>query len=157
MNNDSLQYAGFWPRLGATLIDTVLLFLLTIPVMAWIYGELYWNSDEFLLGGWDLVLNWISPLFATVIFWVYRSATPGKMVFNLEVLNAKTGQPLTISTAITRYFSYYLSAIPLCLGFIWIILNKKKQGWHDLIAGTIVVKKVQQKEVFQASFEQKEQ
>ncbi|MBU2899183.1 RDD family protein [Vibrio hepatarius] len=155
MNDDTLQYAGFLPRLGATLIDTVLLLLLTIPIMYWAYGELYWSSDDFLLGGWDLILNWVCPLIASIIFWVYRSATPGKMVFNLAVLNAKTGQPLTVSTSIIRYFSYYISAIPLCLGFIWIIFNHKKQGWHDLIAGTIVVKQVQSKEMSQASLGQK--
>ncbi|GLT18755.1 RDD family protein [Vibrio zhanjiangensis] len=145
MNSSSLQYAGFWLRLGATLIDTILLMALIMPLMFWAYGELYWNSNDFLLGGWDLLLNWICPLFATVVFWIYRSATPGKMAFKLEVVNAKTGDKLTISTSILRYLSYYISAIPLCLGFIWIGFNSKKQGWHDLIAGTFVVKKVTHK------------
>ena len=148
MNDIPFEYAGFWPRLGATLVDTVLLFLLTMPVMFLVYGELYWDSDDFILGGWDVILNWICPLLATVTFWIYRSATPGKIVFGLEVLDMKTGSKLTVSTSIIRYFSYYLSAIPLCLGFIWICFNSKKQGWHDLIAGTIVVKKSQRKETY---------
>lgn len=147
MNSNSLQYAGFWLRLGATLIDTILLMALTMPLMYWAYGELYWNSNDFLLGGWDLLFNWICPLFATVVFWIYRSATPGKMAFKLEVVNAKTGGKLTISTSIIRYLSYYISAIPLCLGFIWIGFNSKKQGWHDLIAGTVVVKKSHSQEI----------
>ena len=148
MNDIPFEYAGFWSRLGATLVDTVLLFLLTMPVMFLVYGELYWDSDDFILGGWDVILNWICPLLATVTFWIYRSATPGKIVFGLEVLDMKTGSKLTVSTSIIRYFSYYLSAIPLCLGFIWICFNSKKQGWHDLIAGTIVVKKSQRKETY---------
>ncbi|WP_341664825.1 RDD family protein [Vibrio sp.] len=148
MNDIPLNYAGFWPRLVATLIDTVLLFLLTMPLIFWAYGELYWSSDNYILGGWDLILNWICPLVATITFWVYRSATPGKIALGLEVLDAKTGHRLTMSAAIIRYFSYYLSAMPLCLGFVWICFNYKKQGWHDLIAGTVVVKKVREKETY---------
>ncbi len=146
MKETSKEYAGFWIRFAASLIDTVLLLLLTTPLMHWVYGEVYWSSDDFLLGGWDLVLNWICPLIATVAFWVYRSATPGKMALKLEVLDADTGRRLTLSKSVIRYLAYYISAIPLCLGFIWIAFNGKKQGWHDLIANTVVVRKVIQHE-----------
>ncbi|NRF23654.1 RDD family protein [Vibrio coralliilyticus] len=146
MKETSKEYAGFWIRFAASLIDTVLLLLLITPLMHWVYGEVYWSSDDFLLGGWDLVLNWICPLIATVAFWVYRSATPGKMALKLEVLDAGTGHRLTLSKSVIRYLAYYISAIPLCLGFIWIAFNGKKQGWHDLIANTVVVRKVIQHE-----------
>lgn len=146
MKETSKEYAGFWIRFAASLIDTVLLLLLITPLMHWVYGEVYWSSDDFLLGGWDLVLNWICPLIATVAFWVYRSATPGKMALKLEVLDADTGHRLTPSKSVIRYLAYYISAIPLCLGFIWIAFNGKKQGWHDLIANTVVVRKVIQHE-----------
>ena len=146
MKETSKEYAGFWIRFAASLIDTVLLLLLTTPLVHWVYGEVYWSSDDFLLGGWDLVLNWICPLIATVAFWVYRSATPGKMALKLEVLDADTGRRLTLSKSVIRYLAYYISAIPLCLGFIWIAFNGKKQGWHDLIANTVVVRKVIQHE-----------
>ncbi|NOH62419.1 RDD family protein [Vibrio sp. RE88] len=144
MEEKSLEYAGFWVRLGASLIDTVLLLLLTTPLMHWVYGELYWSSEDFLLGGWDLVLNWVCPLIATVAFWMYRSATPGKIALKLEVRDADTGERLTFSKSVLRYVAYYVSAIPLCLGFIWIAFNSKKQGWHDLIANTVVVRVVNQ-------------
>ncbi|NOI76098.1 RDD family protein [Vibrio coralliilyticus] len=146
MKDTSKEYAGFGIRFAASLIDTVLLLLLITPLMHWVYGEVYWSSDDFLLGGWDLVLNWICPLIATVAFWVYRSATPGKMALKLEVLDADTGHRLTLSKSVIRYLAYYISAIPLCLGFIWIAFNGKKQGWHDLIANTVVVRKVVQHE-----------
>ncbi|MFN3016933.1 RDD family protein [Vibrio coralliilyticus] len=146
MKETSKEYAGFWIRFAASLIDTVLLLLLITPLMHWVYGEVYWSSDDFLLGGWDLVLNWICPLIATVAFWVYRSATPGKMALKLEVLDADTGHRLTLSKSVIRYLAYYISAIPLCLGFIWIAFNGKKQGWHDLIANTVVVRKAVQHE-----------
>jgi uncharacterized RDD family membrane protein YckC len=43
---------------------------------------------------------------------------------------------------IGRYFAYYLSTILLGLGFLWIIWDPKKQGWHDKLAGTVVVRPV---------------
>ncbi|EEX33201.1 hypothetical membrane protein [Vibrio coralliilyticus ATCC BAA-450] len=68
------------------------------------------------------------------------------MALKLEVLDAVTGHRLTLSKSVIRYLAYYISAIPLCLGFIWIAFNGKKQGWHDLIANTVVVRKVVQHE-----------
>jgi len=41
---------------------------------------------------------------------------------------------------IGRYFAYFISTIPLCLGFLWITFDRKKQGWHDKLAGTVVVR-----------------
>lgn len=64
------------------------------------------------------------------------------MALKLEVLDADSGHRLTFSKSVLRYFAYYVSAIPLCLGFIWIAFSSKKQGWHDLIANTVVVRRV---------------
>ncbi|MBR9787466.1 MAG: RDD family protein [Vibrionaceae bacterium] len=140
MKNNQLEYAGFWVRFGAVLIDTFLFLLITMPLLCWIYGDYYLNSDELILGSWDFLLNWIFPFVGTVLFWVYRSATPGKMALNLQVVNAETGEPLSVGKSILRYVAYYISIIPLCFGFIWIAFSGKKQGWHDIIANTVVVR-----------------
>ncbi|MEF1301681.1 RDD family protein, partial [Vibrio owensii] len=84
--------------------------------------------------------NWVLPFIATVLFWVYRSATPGKIALKLKVVDAKTGEALSTSKSILRYVAYYVSTIPLGLGFIWIAFNGKKQGWHDMIANTVVIR-----------------
>ena len=140
MEHEQLEYAGFWVRLGATVIDTILFLLVTMPLMYWAYGDYYLYSEDFILGGWDFLLNWIFPFIASVIFWVYRSATPGKMALKLQVLSAETGEPLSTEKAMLRYIAYYASILPVFLGFIWIAFSSKKQGWHDLIAKTVVVR-----------------
>ncbi|WGV97924.1 RDD family protein [Vibrio sp. YMD68] len=140
MDNEQLEYAGFWVRVGAALIDTLLLLLITMPLLYWIYGEYLFTSEDFIVGGWDFLISWVLPFIATVLFWVYRSATPGKIALKLQVVNADTGLPLTPGKSVLRYVAYYVSIIPLCLGFIWVAFSSKKQGWHDLIAKTVVVR-----------------
>lgn len=134
------EYAGFWVRVGSTLIDSIIFLVLSMPLLYWIYGNYYFESERFILGGWDLLLNWVFPFIATVLFWVCRSATPGKMAFKLKVVDDKTGKVLSTSKSIIRYLAYYVSAIPLGLGFIWIAFNGKKRGWHDMIAHTVVIR-----------------
>jgi uncharacterized RDD family membrane protein YckC len=59
------------------------------------------------------------------------------------VVDAATGNPLTTGQAIGRYFGYFVSAIPFGLGLIWVAFDSKKQGWHDKMAGTVVVRSKQ--------------
>lgn len=61
------------------------------------------------------------------------------MIADCKIVNATTGQPISLLQAIIRYFAYLVSALPLGLGFLWMIWDKKKQGWHDKIANTVVV------------------
>ncbi|PIE43637.1 MAG: hypothetical protein CSA45_07030 [Gammaproteobacteria bacterium] len=101
-----------------------------------------WQVNQIEYAGFAIRLVAAMPFVGTVIFWIYRSATPGKIMLKLKVLDADTGKPLSAGKAIIRYLAYFISAIPLCLGYIWIIFNPKKQGWHDLIANTVVVRSV---------------
>jgi uncharacterized RDD family membrane protein YckC len=138
---ENQEYAGFWIRLAAALIDTVVLtILLYIPLML-IYGSDYWTSEEPLSGLWDAVL-YIAPIVITVWFWKKYLGTPGKLVLRMRVVDANTGDAISTRKAIVRYVGYYLSAIPFLLGFIWIGFDKKKQGFHDKLAGTIVVRDI---------------
>ncbi|GAB6069656.1 RDD family protein [Thiomicrorhabdus hydrogeniphila] len=138
MNN--LEYAGFWIRVSASLIDTVILLLITTPLLFMIYGDTYWDSQSFILGSWDFVISYIFPAIAVIVFWAYKSATPGKMALKLTILDAKTGQKPSTQQFIIRYLGYFVSTIPLFLGLIWVGIDKRKQGWHDKMAGTVVVK-----------------
>lgn len=74
-------------------------------------------------------------------FWFYFSTTPAKMLFRLRIVDAKTGLPMSRRQSVIRFLGYIVSTIPFSLGFLWIAFNKKRRGFHDLIAGTIVVKK----------------
>ena len=62
------------------------------------------------------------------------------MVLKLTIVDAKTGASPSIVQLIVRYFGYYISTIPLFLGLIWVGIDKRKQGWHDKLAGTAVIK-----------------
>ncbi|MEB0163493.1 RDD family protein, partial [Glaciimonas sp. CA11.2] len=74
-------------------------------------------------------------------FWTTKNATPGKMVIGATIVDAETGEPPSLKQHVIRYIGYYLSAIIFCLGFIWVGFDRKKQGWHDKLAGTVVVRK----------------
>lgn len=135
-----LEYAGFWIRLGATLIDTILLLVITTPLLVWIYGWSYLSDDRLIHGPAEILISWVAPAVATVLFWLYWQASPGKMLLSLRVVDAGSGKTLSVGQAVARYVCYIVSALPLCLGFIWIGVDRKKQGWHDKIAQTVVVR-----------------
>ncbi|MGH8130614.1 MAG: RDD family protein [Steroidobacteraceae bacterium] len=140
MNDQKLEYVGFWPRVGATLIDTILLLIICAPLVTWVYGGEYWMSGKFIAGPADFIINWVAPAVAVVVFWIYRQATPGKMAIHARIVDAKTGGKPSNGQLIGRYLAYYVSTIPLLLGFIWIAFDERKQGWHDKLAGTVVVR-----------------
>ncbi len=134
------EYAGFWIRTGAAIIDTILMLIIILPILTAIYGPSYWLSESFVQGFWDVMFNYVLPAIAVIIFWVYKSATPGKMATRLTIVDAKTwGRPST-GQFIGRYLGYYVSMIPLFLGIIWVGIDKRKQGWHDKLAGTVVIR-----------------
>ena len=137
---DISQYAGFWIRAGASLIDTVLIALIILPALTAIYGLQYWYSDAMIHGTWDVLFNYLLPVVMVILFWIYKSATPGEMLTKLIIVDAQTGQKPSAGQFIGRYLGYYVSLLPLFLGFIWIAVDKRKQGWHDKLAGTVVIK-----------------
>ncbi len=139
-NENELEYAGFWIRTGAAIIDTVLMLIIIIPMLTAIYGTDYWINESYVQGFWDVMFNYILPAIAVIIFWVYKSATPGKMATKLTIVDAKTGEKPSTGQFIGRYLAYYVSIIPLFLGIIWVGIDKRKQGWHDKLAGTVVIK-----------------
>ncbi len=139
-NIDNVEYAGFWIRVGASFIDGLLFAIFTLPITMIVYGDTLWESESMILGPADFLINYILPAVVVVLFWLYKSATPGKMIFKLKVVDATTGNVLTVGQAIGRYLAYFLASIPLLLGIIWIVFDNKKQGWHDKLANTAVIR-----------------
>ena len=146
-DTDELQYAGFWIRTWASIIDAFLLSIIILPVMFAIYGEYYWEYDGFFAGPMDFLISWVLPACITILFWVYRQATPGKMVISAKIVDAETGKKPTTGQCVGRYFAYIPSMLVFGLGFFWIAFDRRKQGWHDKLAGTVVVKKRTPEEV----------
>ena len=134
------EYAGFWIRVVASLIDTILVLVIITPVLLAIYGKSYWFSTSFIKGFWDFILNYILPAIAIIIFWSYKSATPGKMALGMTIVDARTGGKPSTGQFIVRYIGYYVSVLPLFLGLIWVGIDRRKQGFHDKLAGTVVIR-----------------
>ena len=144
---DSEEYAGFWIRVAAFLIDSLVFVLVFSIPLTLIYGTDYWTTEETVKGTWDVLITYFAPIFITVWFWTKYLGTPGKMALRLRVVDAKTGEAISTRKAIGRYLCYYISALPLFLGFFWVGIDKQKQGFHDKLAGTVVIRDLAKEKV----------
>jgi uncharacterized RDD family membrane protein YckC len=133
-------YVGFWSRVWASTIDTVLMMAITIPLLMTIYGKAYFTSTSTIKGPMDFIISFIFPAVAVIAFWCARHATPGKMLIGAKIVDARSGEAPSVGQCVGRYFGYFVSTLPLCLGHIWIAFDRRKQGWHDKLAGTVVIK-----------------
>lgn len=140
--NPHLEFGSFWIRAAAMVIDLTLIMVVTMPALLTIYGTDYLTQDDLIHGFWDFVIMWIFPMVATIAFWIHRGATPGKLVVQLEVVDRATGKRPTRNQAIKRYLSYFLSGIPLGFGYIWVALDPKRRAWHDILADTVVIRRL---------------
>ena len=140
MNTAQPEYVGFWARFGASLVDSILMGIILVPIgrLFVVGGDL--ESAFRLDSPANIAMNGILPAIAVILFWMYRQATPGKMAISARVVDAKTGGTLGVGQSIVRYLGYFVSTIPLGLGLLWVAFDPKKQGWHDKIAGTVVVR-----------------
>ena len=137
---DSAVYASFGSRLVASLIDGVLILLLTFPLLYLFYGKSFFESETAATGTAGIIIQYILPLVITMIFWRSKGATPGKMIMKLKIVDAESMEPASTGRLVLRYVGYYVSSIVLGLGFFWVIWDKKKQGWHDKMGKTVVIK-----------------
>ena len=111
-----LVYAGFWRRLLATLIDSVLLLLVAYPTLVFVHGRQDLLFRMMLIGPIEVLLG-LTVTLGTILFWIYRGATPGKMLMGVRVVNARTGEPASKIQLVVRYIAYYVSLLAVGLGF----------------------------------------
>lgn len=124
----------------ATLIDLVLLWTGAVFV-ATVAGLI----DRSLLSGHlsagqDVLVFYLVPACIVIAFWKIMHATPGKMAIGAKIVDAETGNAPGFGQYAGRYAAYFLSIIPACLGIVWIGFDRKKRGWHDKLAETVVVR-----------------
>lgn len=143
------KYLGFWARFIAFIVDSIWVLILATVVIGAILGAPDLDTEAVAndpigtlvtLSG-RLLLDFILVAIAIILFWLFKSATPGKMIFSGEIVDANTFEKPTTVQFIIRYLGYFVSILGLMLGFIWIAFDKRKQGWHDKLAGTVVIKK----------------
>ena len=162
------EYVGFWKRFLAFLIDSLFVVVVLSPVMLALYGGGYFgklsaewaallvssgdpNADAMRIAGilsrpdsaimalGDIRVQ-IGLAVTIILLWRFRGATPGKMLVKAKIVTADgLAQPST-GRLIGRFFAYFISIFPAFLGFLWIAFDKRKQGWHDKIAGTVVIR-----------------
>jgi uncharacterized RDD family membrane protein YckC len=140
MESSNVEYAGFWIRVWASIIDSIIVGVLLYPALTAIYGKAYWDSTDFIQGPADFLLSWVLPAIAVVWFWTARQATPGKMAVGARIVDANTGANPGTTQLIVRYLGYFVSLVPLGLGIFWVAFDARKQGWHDKLARTVVVR-----------------
>lgn len=142
------RHAGFWYRVLAALIDTILcqvvVFIIafivalgvTLPMAETSTGselEAIGGGVGFLVG---IVIQWLWFTIPESSNW---QGSPGKKLLGLKVTDEQ-GRRIGFGRANARYWSKILSAIILCIGFLMVAFTEKKQGLHDKIAETLVIK-----------------
>jgi len=136
----TIAYGGFWLRVAASMIDSLLIVVITMPLLYSIYGDSYFNPDQLSSGFWDVLISWLMPALAAILFWRAKGATPGKMIFRLRIVDADTLGPPQMRQLVIRYLGYFVSSIPLGGGLLWVAYDPRKQGWHDKLAKTVVIR-----------------
>jgi uncharacterized RDD family membrane protein YckC len=120
------EYAGFWRRFGAIMIDGIL-----IAVVGLFFK---------LLGLYSVGLDILLALLYTPFFEASElQATPGKALLDMRVVSL-TGERITFKKAFIRYLVRIVSGLLLCFGFLMMLFTEKKQTLHDLAAETLVVR-----------------
>lgn len=125
METTGSRKAGFFIRLAAYLVDSLILWLVS-----------------YLVGATGLNRFWVSFLLGAAYFTYFFSSTGqtlGKRLLGLRVVRAG-GEPLNLTIGLTRYLGYLISGFLLFFGFLMIALDKDRQGLHDKLAGTFVVR-----------------
>lgn len=151
-------YAGFWSRLGALLVDGIVMFAIGLPFYVasivffrkafedcfTIDDEIY-CPDGALDGGAlaiAIVLASVGALLAAILIirWQGQGASPGMKAAGNRLVDAHTLQPIGGGRATGRYFASILSSIPCYLGFLWMLWDGNRQTWHDKMTNSVVVK-----------------
>jgi uncharacterized RDD family membrane protein YckC len=150
------KFAGFWRRFVAYTIDNIIINIIffifaVIITIAFVLGSMSANNLAWIADVTDL--SRITPItlliaafyiILSVAYFTYfhgiKGRTPGKMLVGLQVLSVD-GTPIGFGTAFLRSVGYLVSSLlfTIPLGFIWVAFDKRKQGWHDKIAGTVVI------------------
>jgi len=143
-----VDYAGFWIRFAAAFIDGIIvgvaLFVIffVIGIIVAISAGATASSPDFSGGGVNLLANVIYfVLYAGyfVYFWG-MGQTPAMRWLGLYVADANTGGPIGFGKASIRLLGYMLSVLICYIGLIWAAFDPRKQGWHDHIAGSVVIR-----------------
>ena len=142
--HQQIQSAGFWRRLAAFALDSLMIALISTALIVSLFGLEFLQQlqQAKALGEYDwriLALEQGLPAIWAIGFWCLWMATPGKLLMDVRIVDANSIGPARLSQLVIRYLGYILSSLPLGLGFLWIAFDKRKQGWHDKLSKTRVI------------------
>ena len=146
------SYAGFVSRTVAFVIDAVVISVAILVAIALAQSTLGFVTlygvvgraaiaSEPVRATVDAVITVISIAIAVgypVTCWVLFGQTLGKALTGIRVVRMDHTR-LTVGCAVLRYIGYWLSALPLFLGFLWVLGDPERRAWHDKLAGTCVI------------------
>jgi uncharacterized RDD family membrane protein YckC len=146
-----LDYAGFWRRFAAIIIDWIILNVLSLGINAvtGLGNSAADSATDIEIYTYFFSTNFLMyfgiSIFATILYYgLFESsplqATPGKMALSIKVTDMN-GNRVSIGRAIGRYLGKILSSLILGIGYLMIAFTEKKQGLHDIMAETLVIKK----------------
>ena len=143
-----MEKVGFFPRLIAFIIDGIIVDVVAVVILGFFGFYLFLTADTGLVSvpftpkhGIGVAVAALWWMVYYLFFWSNTGQTPGKMIIGIEVISADDGGRIGVPKAIVRLFGYFIDFVVLGLGFLWIIWDRDKQGWHDKFARTYVVKK----------------
>jgi uncharacterized RDD family membrane protein YckC len=140
-----LRYGGFWVRVLAFILDSIVVAVITAAVAPLLGFPLI--QTQATTGGAEVEVYYtasaLSSLFGLIYFvgfWSWRGQTPGQIPFLMRVVRVSDGSRPDPVIALLRYVGLVISFAVILLGVIWVAFDGRKQGWHDKIASTLVVR-----------------
>jgi uncharacterized RDD family membrane protein YckC len=155
-----VEFAGHGARLAAYILDAIVLgiavaaivVLASLPIMGAILGHIgdepdYWSDSanwSQLGGGIGLAI--IGVIAASLVglvyfpwFWARGGQTPGMRAAGIRVVRDRDGGPIDGGAAVLRLVGFWISGAVFYLGYVWVLVDARRRGWHDLLAGTCVI------------------
>jgi uncharacterized RDD family membrane protein YckC len=146
-DSDLTRYAGFWIRAAANTLDLLILAALNqmarLATGGWdasIAGPAL-GSFSVSLGYTEIVVGGIVPPLVIIGSWIAFGASPGKLLLGLRIVDEPTGGRPSAWQCIGRYVVALAGLLCAGIGFLWIAIDPRHQGWHDKIVRTLVIRK----------------
>lgn len=144
LSHHHIEYAGFLRRALAFWLDALMISLISSAVIIMLFGLEYFQQissfSSFIIADWRITaIEQALPALWAIGFWFAWQATPGKLLLDCKVVDASTAQRAGLLQLIIRYLGYIVSSLPLGLGFLWVLVDKRNQGWHDKLSNTLVI------------------
>jgi uncharacterized RDD family membrane protein YckC len=142
LDKADLDLAGVGQRLASYLVDVVVLSIIYIALI-FLFGV--GIEDEAIAGEFSTTFYAVYALMAAIgigyfTYFFGKGQTPGMKLVEIKVIRTDGVEPIGYKKGFFRWVGMEISGMVLFLGYIWILIDKKRQGWHDKIAGTYVVK-----------------